>query len=882
MVTQVSSDPIENQLSPVEDSSLATPGSKHGPICGSVCIVCSDIAPPNIVFRRHYGVICCEACKCFFRRTVQMGRDYKCRFGNSCPVDRNTINMKQVCQACRFHRCAQAGMKIESVKKFPRKSKEDSGVSTLTGTPSKKDKTVKLEKPIKREEQIDLPKSSHNGNKSISPKSVTIVTTNHENSDNKPVADNVFDYESDFEQFKFNIASPELSLYNTVLDTAMPKLFSGESLENIHEKSSIPTPESISGEISPPTSTSSNEKIILNINKGSPGRVVGIAKQASPLVLTKVSETRSHTGTEIEMVTDNQSTKVTSSPHVSMDTDRSSSRTQDVVLPKKRPSSNEVINWNEMLAKKMRLEEALNHISARQAQVTANLKRLSASVATQNRVPSLQSHSTHQNILSSYTSLPHHNTALQSPSPGGLISPPMNQETINNQTPYVTPHETPHGTPVPSPLPSPCMPHSLGPSNSMAQHQSLQDPNSPYHLNTHSISQPGTPMNGSVPSSPMGYAGQVTPSSSNNYHMNSGTMFVQHSSPGPVFFGSQVPVPLYSHPLVPTLVRLPSGLSNHPKIQLSAGNYSGQSPFSGIPFKHGDMAVLSAGTSMSGSLTNSPIKDDVSELPSPSFTHDSDGKLAVEVPEGSEQDVNITRRGSISATTSACPSPVPKPSRTLASDAPEAEVDEVLDSLRSRIRSMFKWAKSEVEDFEDLSPLDQKALLRRTVSELVMLGFARVSIPYDGMLLLGSTGKVMRPTNRNSGVATVAMVTLSKLVIPLKVLNIDDKELNLMKEIVLFNPESNGLCNRETVRQYRKRKHRELMEYSEKNEPGRFGELICLLTPLYEVSLEVTEQLRLEQFVHEGEARIDALLLMSMINQGGGTVEEPIDDVGGN
>ena len=72
------------------------------------------------------------------------------------------------------------------------------------------------------------------------------------------------------------------------------------------------------------------------------------------------------------------------------------------------------------------------------------------------------------------------------------------------------------------------------------------------------------------------------------------------------------------------------------------------------------------------------------------------------------------------------------------------------------------------------------------------------------------------------------------------------------------------------------------MEYSEKNEPGRFGELICLLTPLYEVSLEVTEQLRLEQFVHEGEARIDALLLMSMINQGGGTVEEPIDDVGGN
>ena len=59
-------------------------------------------------------------------------------------------------------------------------------------------------------------------------------------------------------------------------------------------------------------------------------------------------------------------------------------------------------------------------------------------------------------------------------------------------------------------------------------------------------------------------------------------------------------------------------------------------------------------------------------------------------------------------------------------------MDEVLDSLRQRIRKMFSWAKSDVTGFEDLSPLDQKALLRRTVAELVMLGFARASIAYDG------------------------------------------------------------------------------------------------------------------------------------------------------
>lgn len=68
------------------------------------------------------------------------------------------------------------------------------------------------------------------------------------------------------------------------------------------------------------------------------------------------------------------------------------------------------------------------------------------------------------------------------------------------------------------------------------------------------------------------------------------------------------------------------------------------------------------------------------------------------------------------------------------------------------------------------------------------------------------------------------------------------------------------------------------MEYTNRIDPTRFGELLCLMTPLYEVSLEVMEQLRLEQFVHEGEARIDALLLMSMISQGGGAMEEPMDD----
>ena len=82
-------------------------------LTGTLCAVCGDVASRGTVFRRHYGVICCEACKCFFRRTVQMSRDYKCRYGNNCSIGRNADNLKQVCQACRFNQCILAGMKPE-------------------------------------------------------------------------------------------------------------------------------------------------------------------------------------------------------------------------------------------------------------------------------------------------------------------------------------------------------------------------------------------------------------------------------------------------------------------------------------------------------------------------------------------------------------------------------------------------------------------------------------------------------------------------------------------------------------------------------------------------------------------------------------------------
>ena len=82
-------------------------------LTGTECGVCGETASKESAFRKHYGVVCCEACKCFFRRTVQMSRDYKCRYEGKCTIGRTPDNMKQVCQACRFSQCIRAGMKME-------------------------------------------------------------------------------------------------------------------------------------------------------------------------------------------------------------------------------------------------------------------------------------------------------------------------------------------------------------------------------------------------------------------------------------------------------------------------------------------------------------------------------------------------------------------------------------------------------------------------------------------------------------------------------------------------------------------------------------------------------------------------------------------------
>uniref|UniRef100_A0A0K0D8N3 Nuclear receptor domain-containing protein n=1 Tax=Angiostrongylus cantonensis TaxID=6313 RepID=A0A0K0D8N3_ANGCA len=76
------------------------------------CPVCGDR-----VSGYHYGLLTCESCKGFFKRTVQ-NKKVRMRSllkglelpSSNCPVDKAG---RKRCPRCRFAKCLQQGMKIE-------------------------------------------------------------------------------------------------------------------------------------------------------------------------------------------------------------------------------------------------------------------------------------------------------------------------------------------------------------------------------------------------------------------------------------------------------------------------------------------------------------------------------------------------------------------------------------------------------------------------------------------------------------------------------------------------------------------------------------------------------------------------------------------------
>lgn len=94
---------------------IKTPNSIRAQIEIIPCKVCGDKSSGV-----HYGVITCEGCKGFFRRSQSSVVNYQCPRNKQCVVDRVNRNR---CQYCRLQKCLKLGMSRDAVK-FGRMSKK--------------------------------------------------------------------------------------------------------------------------------------------------------------------------------------------------------------------------------------------------------------------------------------------------------------------------------------------------------------------------------------------------------------------------------------------------------------------------------------------------------------------------------------------------------------------------------------------------------------------------------------------------------------------------------------------------------------------------------------------------------------------------------------
>ncbi|XP_041969009.1 steroid hormone receptor ERR1-like isoform X2 [Aricia agestis] len=86
----------------------AATGNREDDAQRRLCLVCGDVSSGF-----HYGVASCEACKAFFKRTIQGNIEYTCPAANECEINKRR---RKACQACRFRKCLRMGMLREGVR----------------------------------------------------------------------------------------------------------------------------------------------------------------------------------------------------------------------------------------------------------------------------------------------------------------------------------------------------------------------------------------------------------------------------------------------------------------------------------------------------------------------------------------------------------------------------------------------------------------------------------------------------------------------------------------------------------------------------------------------------------------------------------------------
>lgn len=187
-----------------------------------------------------------------------------------------------------------------------------------------------------------------------------------------------------------------------------------------------------------------------------------------------------------------------------------------------------------------------------------------------------------------------------------------------------------------------------------------------------------------------------------------------------------------------------------------------------------------------------------------------------------------------------------------------------------QIDSLIRWATN-IPEFTSLLVPDRLQLLRTYWNELILIdiAFRSIRLLEQNIIGLNIWADVNITTEHEAAYAGISNMferILKEIVSKLHDMGVNQREIDLLKIIILFNPEAQGLKTSRPIEDKRNKAFTELEkycnEYYHDSQQNRFGKLLLRLPALRSIGLKCNDEPRNKLvFISEKVRDIDAYLL---------------------
>lgn len=191
-------------------------------------------------------------------------------------------------------------------------------------------------------------------------------------------------------------------------------------------------------------------------------------------------------------------------------------------------------------------------------------------------------------------------------------------------------------------------------------------------------------------------------------------------------------------------------------------------------------------------------------------------------------------------------------------------------AIMRQIDSLIRWAKN-IPEFTALLLPDRLQLLRTYWNELILIDIAFRSIrlldrDMRGLNIWLDMNITAEYGAEQAGIKNMFDRILNEIVSKLQVMRVDQHEIDLLKIIILFNPEAQGLKTSRPIEDKRNKAFTELEKYCNDyyydTQQNRFGKLLLRLPALRSIGLKCNDEPRNKLvFFSEKERDVDSYLL---------------------